>query len=139
MHRQLGTPSIKKIIDELEKVQKRALKLSITPVESGPLKHRRLEADLCEVYKYLSGLNRNNPEHFFYQCSSNLRGRSLKLRKTYSRTEIHKNFFTNRVVDHWNKLPEEVVAASSLNTFKKKRLKETVQPSIPSKSYLLTK
>ena len=139
MHRQLGTPSIKKIIDELEKVQKRALKLSITPVESGPLKHRRLEANLCEVYKYLSGLNRNNPDHFFYQCSSNLRGRSLKLRKTYSRTEIHKNFFTNRVVDHWNKLPEEVVTASSLNTFKKKQLKETVQPSIPSKSYLLAK
>ena len=113
-------PFYRKDIDELENVQKRALKLSIIPVESVPLEQRRLEADLCEVYKYLSGLNRNNPEHFFYHYSSNLRGHSLKLRKMYSRTEIHKNVFTNRVGDHWNKLPEEIVTASSLKTFKKK-------------------
>ncbi|KAI0216931.1 hypothetical protein LSAT2_031151 [Lamellibrachia satsuma] len=31
-----------------------------------------------------------------------------------------KNVFTNRVIDYWNKLPEEVVSASTLNTFKKK-------------------
>ena len=53
-------PFCRKDIDELEKVQKRALKLSITPVKSVPLEQRRLEADLCEVHKYLSGLNRNN-------------------------------------------------------------------------------
>ena len=35
------------------------LKLSITPIESVPLEQRRLEADLCEVYKYLTGLNRS--------------------------------------------------------------------------------
>ena len=60
-------PFYRKDIDELEKLQKRALKLSITPVESVPLEQRRLE-----VYKYLSGLNRNNPEDCFYQRSSNL-------------------------------------------------------------------
>ena len=119
-------------IDESEKVQKRALKLSITPMESIPLEQRRLEEDLCEdlcddlcedlcdVYKYLSVLNRNNPEHIFYKWSSNLRGHSLKLRKTYPRTEIRKHFFTNRFIDCWNKLPEEVVSALTLNTFKKK-------------------
>ena len=113
-------PFYKKDVYELQKVQKRALKLSIAPIESVPLEQRQLEADLCEVYKYLSGLNRNNPEHFFYQCSSNLRGHSLRLRKMYSRIEIRKHFFTNCVVDHWNKLPEEVITASSLNPFKKK-------------------
>ena len=76
-------PFYRKDIDELEKVQKRDLKLSTTPVESVPLEQRRLEADLGGVYKYLSGLNRNNPKHFFYQCSSSLGGHSLKLTKTY--------------------------------------------------------
>ena len=53
-----ANPFYRKDIDELEKVQKRALKLSITPVESVPLEQRRLDADLCELY--LRGLNRNN-------------------------------------------------------------------------------
>ena len=28
-----------------------------------PLEQRRLELDPCEVYKYISGQNMNNPEH----------------------------------------------------------------------------
>ena len=39
-------PFYKKDIHELEKVQKRELKLSRTPIESVPLEQRRLEADL---------------------------------------------------------------------------------------------
>ena len=29
-----------------------------------------------------------------------------------------KNFFSNRVIDYWNKLPEHVVEANSVNMFK---------------------
>ena len=78
-------------------VQTRELKLSTKPVESVPLEQRRLLADLCKVYKHLGGLNRNNPDIFLRQCSSNLRDHSLKLRKTYSRTEIRKQIFTQFV------------------------------------------
>ncbi|KAI0220607.1 Calreticulin [Lamellibrachia satsuma] len=44
-------PFYRKDIDELEKLQKSALKLSITPVESVPLEQsqRRLEAHLCQL------------------------------------------------------------------------------------------
>ena len=44
----------------------------------------------------------------------------LNLKKQKFRTEIRKNFFTNRVVDEWNKLPTSVKDSKTVNEFKTK-------------------
>jgi len=49
-----------------------------------------------------------------------LRGHRLKLKVQRCRLQVRQNFFSVRIVNLWNKLPESVVESSSVNVFKKR-------------------
>ena len=81
---------------------------------------RRARGDMLETVKYMKGqyntaliLHLDTRTH-----GTTTRGHQLKLEKGRSRLDVRKHFVTQRVVNLWNSLPENVVSAPTVNAFK---------------------
>jgi len=117
---QAWSPYLQKDTRCLEKIRRRATKmvdglkdiayddrLEILGLLS--LEKRRLRGDLIEVFKILTDRENIDKHQFFTpSLSSHLRGHSLKLLNPRSSRQVRQNFFSQRVIDEWNKLPSDV-------------------------------
>ena len=123
-------PPTSGLMRDIERVQKRATKYvqgckhmsyieRLKYLNLPTLRYRRLRGDMIEVYKILHNiyypqivpaLTRN--------MDSRTRGNALKLAVQRSKLDIRKYYFCNRIVRHWNSLPDYVVDSVSLNSFK---------------------
>ena len=84
------------------------------------LEQRRLRGDLIETYKIMTGKEKISSSKFFtpYESNYNTSGHCHKLTVTRCHLDLRMNFFSQRVVHHWNELPDSVVNTSTVNTFK---------------------
>ena len=76
---------------------------------------------MIETYKLLTGKYDQQvalvlPMKETGECFT--RGNSNKLLVKRCRYELWKNFFSNRIVNMWNSLPDYVVMSDTINTFK---------------------
>ena len=115
----------------LEVVQRRATRMipalrrleyrdRLKELDMFSFERRCLRGDMIELYKMFSDSDYVDVGVFFILEEENrTRGHhEWKIKKHGCRLDIRKYFFSHRVVDFWNALPERVVNSTSLNMFK---------------------
>ena len=121
----------------LEKVQRRAIGMvtnfrgrtyeeKLAEAGMTTLEERRRRGDLLQAYKVIRGVDDVDPSLWFdmvqpragAMTTREVSGaHNVKREERQINTEIRKNFWSQRIIDPWNNLPDEVKQAESLNVF----------------------
>ena len=116
---------------KVETIQRRATKLVIslhnndygirlTELRLPSLNYRRQRGDMILLYQIFNSLVDINADNFFTRSSGITRGHELKIYKYRSSCLLRSNYFSHRVVNAWNNLPQFLIETCSLNDFKAK-------------------
>jgi len=112
-------------IKDLERVQMRATKLvsglkkkcykeRLTALKLPPLKYRRIRGDMIEVTNTYD----DNTVQLDINSDTRTRGHAKKLVVKRCRYDVRKFSFSNRITNILNSLPDEIISAPTVNTFK---------------------
>ena len=131
---QAWSPQLKKDIEILGKVKKRATKLvpeirnlsysqRLKELGLTTLEERRKRGDLIEVFKIMHGFDNLDRSQFFTLVSEvhshDTTGHNFCIYRKFKNTSMRKEFFDTRIIQDWNNLPKEVVNCKTLSSFKK--------------------
>lgn len=127
-------PVLRRQILSIESVQRRATKLvreltnldyeeRLRALRLPTLLFRRMRGDIIETWKYLNKKYDVDVSNLFTLQSDakpgmNTRGHAFKLEKPRCETRTRHNFFTMRVINDWNSLPNKVVNSITVNQLK---------------------
>ena len=126
---QFWSPTLRKDIERLERVQARATKLIPSIRHRGyerrlqalglfSLETRRLRGQLIEVFKMLNAFENVDYRKLFKLSENPTRNNGWKLDPPRFRTTLCGNFFSYKIVNTWNELPSHVVGSTSVDMFK---------------------
>ena len=121
-------------IELLERVQERAVRM-VSGLENQTyearleelglltLEERRHQSDMVQLYNIIHGWDNVDPAHWFRHVNSDdivTRGVAdpLNLAQSRCRLDIMRIFFSQRVIDPWNKIPYDLKRAATENCFK---------------------
>nr|CAH8845910.1 unnamed protein product [Trichobilharzia regenti] len=128
---QAASPCLKGDSHILESVQRKATRMvhgianlsyeeRLDSLNLFSLSYRRQRGDLITMFKILN--NDYGPDLFSLFLptrSEHLRGHSRRVQKPRRNHIAVEYWFSHRVINSWNRLPEEVVSATSIDSFKK--------------------
>jgi hypothetical protein len=129
------SPWTRKDTEMLEKVQERAVRMCsglrgnsyedrLKELGLDTLEKRRQKTDLTQMWKIIHGHDHIEEGKFFERMRSgqvrhtHATSSEYNVKVKISNLDIRRKFFTVRVIDKWNALPEQIKAAPSVSAFK---------------------
>ena len=121
----------KEDMKNVERVQHRATKI-VKPIKElhyeerlrrhnlPSLVYRRRRGDMIFAYKIFSKKVDLDPSEFFLMAPTRSRGHHYRVVRKKATKQCRINSFSNRIVNDWNSLPEEVVSVKTVDNFKSK-------------------
>ena len=130
-------PWLRKDVDLIEKVQKRTVNMisgliantyeeKLIELNLESLEYRRTKLDMVQTFKILKNIDKVD-ERIWFTRANDYTERNTRLnnnrdnlfRSKVSRTEVRNKFFSQRVINIWNNLPDHVKTATKVEQFKK--------------------
>ena len=140
---QVWSPWLVKDIDLIENVQRRAVRCirgltgtyeeKLKQIGLTTLKQRRERGDMIQTFKIVNKIDDVEPSTWFKFVANELprptrscvqieddgtATTKLNIKVQNSRLNIRRHFFSNRVVEPWNRLPEKLKCVATVNEFK---------------------
>ena len=129
-------PHQQKDINKLERIQRAATRwvpelkeLSyeerLKMLNLPSLEARRTRGAFITLYKCTTKMMEIDNKNFIPFSDITTRGNNKKIQQKRGDKDVRKYFFPNRIIEDWNKLPEQIVNAKNINQFKKLYDKKT--------------